>query len=190
VSPVIEKCAYDDVNNRQLFMLELSSPREIPQHIDLGSPHFGCLIVWDASKNKVEDVAALVDPLIKAGCVYFVCWGSNCEWVHDTIDEFDPYFESTGAVVMTTWHDKEPLEETTWFFLNSMWPDSAFERSFDASIAVVIDSDGWANPIRSALREPRIFSNAGLDREQETALRQPNSSDCRSLNADFRDMVK
>jgi hypothetical protein len=109
VSHEIEKCAFDDVTNRQLFMLELSAPKEVPT-LDLGSPHFCCFLAWDASHSSVEEVSALIDPLIKAGCVYFVCWGPSCEWVHDIIDETHP---NTASVIMTTWHSDESLEEAS-----------------------------------------------------------------------------
>lgn len=147
-------------------MLEASSPDEIPQSLDLGSKHFGCLLVWDATEASADDIHRVAEPLIAAGCVYFVCWGLSCERVHDTIDELDPYFESTGAVVMTTWHDKEPLEETTWFFLNTMWPDPAFETSLKASLAVVIGSDERVTTVRDALDDPRAFTQSWLDREE------------------------
>ena len=133
---------------------------------DLGSKHFGCLLIWDATSATADDIYRVAEPLIRAGCVYFVCWGPDCEWVHDTIDELDPYFESSKGVIMTTWHNEQPLEETIWFFLNTMWPDAAFENSFEASVAVVIGSNEWASRVRDALYEPRAFTQTWLDREE------------------------
>lgn len=150
------------MTNRQLFTLELPAPDDLPS-IDLDSPHSCCLIAWDASHCTVEDVAALVDPLIKAGCVYFVCWGPSCEWVHDIIDESDPNSE---GVIMTTWHSEESLEEAIWFFLNVTWPDKEFEETLHASLAIAIGSDKWASEVRTALADPRAFSAMVLDKEE------------------------
>lgn len=158
----IEKCAFDDVTNRQLFALELTVPNKLPP-FDLGSPHFGSLIAWDASGISVEDVSALVDPLIKAGCVYFCCWGADCERVHDIIDESDPHSES---VIMTTWHSDESLEEAIWYFLNVTWPDKKFEETFRASLGITVGSVEWASELRSALLDPRAFSTKVFDKDE------------------------
>jgi len=160
----IEKCAFDDVHLRQLFMLELSTPDELPPSVDLGSPHFGCLLVWDASSSTTEDVVALVEPLIEAGCVYFCCWGPECERVHDIIDECDPY---SDAVIMTTWHDNVPIEEAIWYFLNCTWPDDKFQDSFNAGLAISVGSAEWARAARRAVKVPRTFSQEVLDNEDE-----------------------
>ncbi len=164
----VESGSFDSVNDRQLYLLDLHSSDEIPTTFDLGSPHFGCILVWDASRSNTQEVVSVVQPLIDAGCVYFCCWGPSCEWVHDTIDTCDPYFESTGAVIMTTWHERDPLEEALWFFLNTMWPDPAFENSFQSSIAVIIGSKDWATTVRAALQNPETFTNAWLDRDEVT----------------------
>lgn len=159
----IEKCAFDDVHERQLFMVNVAAPQSIPRNLDLGSPNFGCFIAWDASHSTTAEVVSLIEPLIEAGCVYFCCWGPSCERVHDIIDESDPY---TDGVIMTTWHDSEPLEEALWFFLNVTWPDAKFENSFHASIAVTIGSEEWASLVRSALGDPRRFSSDVLAKEE------------------------
>jgi len=166
MSHEIEKCAFDDVTNRQLFMLELSAKEPLPG-VDLGSGYFCCLLACDASNYTVEEVSELVDPLIDAGCVYFCCWGPDCERVHDIIDESDPY---TDSVVMTTWHDKDTLEDALWFFLNVTWPDAKFENSFNASLAISIGSSEWASSTRSALEDPRAFSKMVLDKEERPNL--------------------
>ncbi|MBA3351611.1 MAG: hypothetical protein H0U23_04155 [Blastocatellia bacterium] len=149
-----------------MYLLDIDSPDNIPNEFDLDSPKFGCLLIWDASRSNTQEVVSVIQPLIDAGCVYFCCWGPSCEWVHDIIDESDPYCETIDAVIMTTWHNLEPLEETIWFFLNSMWPDPAFEDSFNSSIAVIIGSKEWATTVRAALQEPEKFTQAWLRREE------------------------
>lgn len=164
-SGAVKRCSFDTVNDRQLYLLDLNEPAEIPATYDLCSPNFGCLLVWDASRSNTQEVISVVQPLIDAGCVYFCCWGPSCEWVHDTIDTCDPYLETTAAVIMTTWHEHDPIEEAVWFFLNTMWPDPAFENSFRSSIAVIIGSKDWATTVRTALQQPEKFTKAWLDRE-------------------------
>jgi hypothetical protein len=58
--------------------------------------------------------------LVKNGCLYMMAWGQDCSlWDdsvdHANLDEFN-YGDIPGdRFVMTTWHDKEPLQEVFWF---------------------------------------------------------------------------
>ena len=167
--------------DRQLFALELSAPNEIVA-LDLGSTHFCCLIAWDASHSTLEEVSSLIDRLRKAGCVYFVCWGPSCEWVHDIVNESDPYSEGG---IMTTWHSNESLEEALWFFLNVTWPDREFEETFGAALGITVGSKEWAAEVRTALLHPRAFSKMVLDNE-DTAK---SSSEPRSYFTKFMEWL-
>ena len=153
----LEHHGYYRAMKRHLFTLELAESVDLPTALDLPSPHFGCMIAWDARGASVDQVSALVDPLIKLGAVYFCVWGPDCERVHDIVDESDPYADT---VIMTTWHDKESLEEALWFFLNSTWPDDHFEQTFRAGLAISVGSSSWADAMRVALRDPKGFSES------------------------------
>jgi hypothetical protein len=155
--PNIESCGHDEVTGRNLFMVELATPTELPSNIRVNSKCFGALIAWDARGVSATDVEVLLRPLIDGGCVYFVCWGPDCERVHDTADECDPY-ANTNSVIMTTWHNDESLDDAIWYFLNTMFPDPAFEEDFHSSLAITIGSPSWASAVRAALLDPRAFS--------------------------------
>ena len=143
-------------------MLELSDGSELPRQFAFESTYFACVLCWDATNIAAETVAALVEPLIAAGCVYFVCWGPDCERVHDIIDECDPY---TDAVIMTTWHANVPIKEALWYFLNCTWPDERFEDSFKVGLAITIGSYEWATAARYAVTEPGTFTQVVADDE-------------------------
>lgn len=56
--------------------------------------------------------------LVRAGCLYAMAWGRDCQLWHDCVDEvrYNPApDEGDDFLIMTTWHDNEPLEETFWF---------------------------------------------------------------------------
>ncbi len=142
---------------RSLFMLELTTPDQLPRHIKVSSKHFGTLIAWDARGATHDEIIAFVKTLIDAGCVSFVCWGSDCERVHDIADECDPY-KHDESVIMTTWHANESLDDVTWYFLNTMFAMPAFERDFRSSLAISVGSQSRASSLRSALHDPRSFS--------------------------------
>jgi hypothetical protein len=153
----IELCGYDNVTGRNLFMLELVGPDDVPSRVNLKAKYFGAFIAWDARSQPANVIVSLLAPLIEAGCRYFVCWGPDCERVHDIADECDP-FNGTNAVIMTTWHTDETLEDALWFFLNNAFPDPAFEDDFHSSLAITIGSPSWASAVRTALLDPRAFS--------------------------------
>jgi hypothetical protein len=153
--------AIDTAMQRRLFSLHLASPDEFPR--DFGLPvdgHFVCFLAWDARGVAVDTVSAVVEPLLHAGASYFVCWGPDCERVHDIIDETtsNPYGEfcsPEGACIMTSWHTAEPLREALDFFRTLAFPDKHYEASTCAALAISIGSSAWAEEIRNTLDHPR-----------------------------------
>ena len=58
--------------------------------------------------------------LVDSGCLYLMAWGSDCQNWHDAvdrvnIDEFAPGDIPDDKFIMTTWHEKESLENVFWF---------------------------------------------------------------------------
>jgi hypothetical protein len=142
---------------RNLFMLELANPNELPRRLDLGSKYFGTFIAWDARAATTDAIACFIKRLIDEGCVSFVCWGPDCERVHDIADDCDP-FKRGESLIMTTWHADESLDDAVWYFLNTMFAVPEFESGFGSSLAVSVGSRSWASSIRAALHDPRSFS--------------------------------
>ena len=153
----LERCSYDPLMERELFMLALANAGELPPRIDVGSEYFGTLVAWDARTARNNEIADLVKPLMDAGSISFVFWGPDCERVHDIADEWDPY-HGHDSVILTTWHAHESLDDAVWYFLNTMFAMSAFEHGFRSSVAISVGSEFWAASIRAALRDPRSFS--------------------------------
>jgi hypothetical protein len=112
----------------------------------------------------------LIEPLVRAGASYFVCWGPGCERVHDIIDEIASYPDNEFAIpgdscIMTTWHDSEPLDEALWFLLVNAWPDQHYARSTHATLGISIGSTAWAAQISDAFDDPREFVRRGADED-------------------------
>ena len=153
---------FDDVTERALFSLSVSSADLIPAEFELGSRHFACFLAWDARECSVELVSAVAAGLLRAGASYFVCWGPDCERVHDIIDEVSSnplgvFGIPDEACIMTTWHDSEPFDEALWFFLTTAWPDEHYFDSTRAAVAISVGSPEWALAISSALQDVRGF---------------------------------
>jgi len=112
---MIREHSFDLLMRRRLFSLEL--PAAVPlSERDLPTGHFACLIAWDAQGASAHTVSDFIEPLLRAGASYFVCWWPGCERVHDIIDEVVSYPDNGFRVppdscIMTTWHESESLQE-------------------------------------------------------------------------------
>jgi len=159
---MLHKRASDAGMRRQLFTMHVAFPAAVPR-LDLPSANFVCLLAWDARGVSVEAIAAFVESLLRRGASCFVCWGPECERVHDIIDEIasDPDNDlgvPEGSCVMTTWHSSASLREALWFFLASTWPDEDYENSTHSAVAISIACSAWEAEIAEALDHPREFS--------------------------------
>ena len=151
----LERMGTGKVDGRALFLLSARCVAELPTAIVVGSTYFVSLIVCDARPMSAEDVTNLARTLLKAGCVYFCCWGPDCERVHDIIDE--TYLEMTGnpihddeSTIMTTWHSDDSLPEAAWFVLNVAFPDDRFIDKCRAVVATCLGEPSLSDSVREA----------------------------------------
>jgi hypothetical protein len=155
---LFEKIGREDVWGRDLFLLSVSRPEDMPRVISVSTPRFVCLLAWDARAAGVEEISAIARQLLDAGAVYICVWGPGCQRVRDIIDE-----ESVGSnpaatidsVVMTTWHGDESLADTLHFVLTTTVPDDGYTEGCGSTLGIAIGSAQWAAEIRDA------FSRAG-----------------------------
>lgn len=165
---MLREHAYDPVMERRLFSVAIDSPSELSSQLGLPAGNVACLLAWDARGVSAEAVSSLVAPLLRAGASYFVCWGPDCERVHDIIDELasEPDNEfgiPEDSCIMTTWHDSERLRDALWFFLVNSCPDKNYENSTRAALAIAVGSGEWAAEICKALDHPRDFVKKGTE---------------------------
>src|ERR1051326_7406825 len=51
--------------------------------------HFVLFLAWDARDVQNETILRVARELVREGLSYIVCWGPDCERVHDTFDDAD-----------------------------------------------------------------------------------------------------
>jgi hypothetical protein len=61
--------------------------------------------------------------LVDSGCLFMMAWGDGCSDWHDCVDWANLDQFPSGPIpddrfVLTTWHEREPLEEVFWFALH------------------------------------------------------------------------
>ena len=147
-------------SDRGVYELDVASAGDVPRFLSVASRYFVCLLAWDARHVGVTEISAVVNFLIRSGCVYICCWGPDCERVHDIFDEVevDLCSGSDGPCLMSTWHAHELLSEALWFSLFSARPDDAFAAECRSLVGLSIHSPEWAAEIRDAFANPAGLS--------------------------------
>jgi hypothetical protein len=139
---------------RDIYLCSSETIESLVQQIVPPSPHFGLLLAADARSLDADRIGLVAESLLNKGLAYLCAWGPDCERVHDIFDEMivevDP--EQNKGVILTTWHSKEPLEEALWFFVNSAFPNEAYEDSCNAWIAAPIGFPEWERQYALHLR--------------------------------------
>ncbi len=154
----MEQLGRGGLGERSLFVLDVSKPDDIPTTLAMADQYFVCLLAWDATGIGGSVVGEVAERLIKAGCAYAICWGPDCERVHDIFDEVDSLSQPDGPVLMTTWHSDEPLVDAIWFTLFCTWPDDAFAAGCTSAVGISIGSTEWAGEMWTAFTNPSDFN--------------------------------
>ena len=116
---------------------------------------FAALVYIEDTDITIEEQNALSDQLVTSGCRYAVCAGHNCSSWDDSIDMAD-IKRNDGAVnddnlVMTTWHENEPLKDIVFHYLNN----TSF-GNFAANwllVLVVGDNESTLENIRNEIKK-------------------------------------
>ena len=102
---------------------------------------YALLLVVLAEDVTPEEQERLSEEFVRSGCRYAVCFGPTSSSGDDSIDWVGVDDELEGRdtpFVMTTWHDKEPLEDTVHFFAHNMRVDDWLATEY---VALLIGGD-------------------------------------------------
>jgi hypothetical protein len=138
------------VTEREIYYIAAPDFAALPETFVLPSPHFVALLVADTTPIDAQTLGRFARQLLQSGCSYFCAWGPGCERAHDCFDEeclFAP------AVIMTTWHVNEPLDDALWFFLRNSWPDNAYFDTTRTAVAISVGNAAWAAHVERRLRD-------------------------------------
>jgi hypothetical protein len=172
-----ESFGRDPHSGMDLLLLAASDPGEAVRVVaGLSKRPFLCLLVWDAEQESVDAIDRVTEALLAAGCVYLCAWGTDCERVHDICDENIVAMELDGRgdeilseSVMTTWHEREAVDEALWFLLRCAVPDDDVAASCTTSLVLAIGvPDARVHSIRSALADPVAFARR-VERERDAS---------------------
>jgi hypothetical protein len=128
-----------------------------PSLLPIPSRRFRLFVAADVTAISTEVISEFAYTALKSGMVYFCSWGPDCSRFHDIVDEViveddlgERLFVSSNEddVVMTTWHEKDHLEEALDFFINWAYPDGNFADDSDHWLAISLNNSEWAESIR------------------------------------------
>lgn len=81
------------------------------------SPSVVLMTAW--TRESVRSEQLLIQKLLQLGCKYFVCAGRYAEDLHDFIDGLIEVGGEQSASITTTYHDDEPADLVSNFFVNT-----------------------------------------------------------------------
>ncbi|MGB9463522.1 MAG: hypothetical protein WBR10_00280 [Candidatus Acidiferrum sp.] len=119
----------------------------------------------DVTGATTDIISEFAYAALRRGMVYFCAWGPDCERFHDLVDEVvveDDLGERQFAgpnrndTIMTTWHEKDTLEEATDFFMNFAFPTDGFEADSNSWIALCVNNPEWATSIRRKMEAAEL----------------------------------
>ncbi len=115
---------------------------------------FILLLAADGRDSSDQALREHASWLLRAGARCVCAWGPDCERVHDAFDREASELGLNGedAVIMTTWHEEEPLKEATWFAANTAFPHEAYRDADGALVAISVGSKEWEAEIYDYLQ--------------------------------------
>ena len=108
------------------------------------TPEFVLAIAADTTHVEDPRLFAVCTALLRSGAGYACCWGPGCKRLHDMFDQASASLGvRADSVVMTTWDDDEPWEETLWFATNAAFPHPGYEAAFASVVVVTVAEETW-----------------------------------------------
>jgi len=125
-----------------------------PGQVDIPVRRFRLFVAADSTRNSVEEISHFSEIALTRGMVYFCGWGPGCERFHDILDEVIVGDETVGQnrfapptpgdTVMTTWHDRDTLEEALDFFVTCAVPSEGYLKESSYWLVVCVGHPDWA----------------------------------------------
>lgn len=107
---------------KEIWFCQLDKPYDFTT--PFSDEPFVCILFNNEQFICNDDQNKISDGLVLLNCRCAVCAGYNCSSWDDSIDwaylsTDEDYNPPDETFIMTTWHDREPIEDIIWYGLNN-----------------------------------------------------------------------
>lgn len=151
---------------KQFAVINLDELRWPPK-LQFPSPRFRLFVAANVEDESTQAIVDFAFAALNRGMVYFCSWGRGCERFHDIVDQVileDDMGEQkfagprAGDVVMTTWHDRDKLEEALDFFVKFAVPTDGLTTDSDFRLVICVNNVDWATGVNRFLQTAEFFA--------------------------------
>jgi hypothetical protein len=131
----------------QVEIIAIDEIAQLPDALPYESKYFTLLLAWNASSADLQNIDCIFRPLIDRGLAYFCVWGNLCSELHDALDlsviQNEIERGEADYLLMTTWHEHEPLEDAFEFFNMLAIPSECHVFNDFRRYAVAVGNSNW-----------------------------------------------
>jgi|SRR5579864_1674516 len=115
------------------------TPGKAPPRLKANSPFKAILVIEDDVTPEWQGVVS--DWLVRGGCRYMMAWGRKCSEWDDSVEDANLRLFDYGEIpandfVMTTWHERDSLQDTFLYSVRAaMHPSLDLEQTYIVHIA-------------------------------------------------------
>lgn len=139
---------------------------EVSKDKELFSKHFILFVACDFSKYTIDELSSFAEKMLDEGAVSISTWGKNCEKMHDIFDETLIYRKEVEKLgfphIVTTWHEKDSLDEALWFALNTAFAVEEYEETCKSTLIAAVGNEDWNKLLRFRLSDIESFNEEML----------------------------
>jgi hypothetical protein len=138
-----------------------------PESLTIPSARFRLFVAADTDTLSVDQISTFAAAALSRGMVYLCAWGAGCGRFHDVVDETlvgDEVLGENGFApptpndtVMTTWHERDSLEEALDFFATCAYPSDGYADGSDYRVVICVGHPQWALTARDFLKSAPFF---------------------------------
>ena len=122
---------------------------------------FALFVACDATALSAELIGEFASYCIERGLFWVSTWGADCERVHDIFDGCGVAEDPRPGIVMSTWHDDEPLDDALHLFWDAFPAEG--KQGGAARISISVGSNEWVEEMRQSADD---LLRGGEEREQ------------------------
>ena len=114
---------------------------------------FALFVACDATTLSAELIEEFASYCLERGLFWVSTWGADCERVHDIFDRVGVAENPQPGIVMSTWHDDEPLDDALHLFWDAFPAEG--KQGGAARIGISVGSSEWIEEIRQSAYDLR-----------------------------------